>query len=143
MIFEREKILAFGNDCLGIKQTYRIDACSEKALSLPPNLGTSTWRALTCPVDPGTINTAIDFTTSLIIPVALAKADVTTSAVDQDGENAVRWVFLLRYHFFVHICRHKRNTIYLYLPALPHKPVTPLVKRYVPCPPEQLSRSEG
>merc|ERR1712000_747657 len=67
---------------LGIKETYTGKACEAKTFNLPLNLGTVTWGGLDCPVSPGMIVQKVGFTTAAVVPAALAKADVTATALD-------------------------------------------------------------
>ena len=59
---------------------------------MPFNLGTVTWGGLDCPFSPGTIVQKVGFTTATVVPAALsfAKIDVSATALDQNGEKAVR-----------------------------------------------------
>merc|ERR1712160_121379 len=52
-------------------------------------LGTVSWGGLDCPVAAGAITQSIGFATSSIVPAALAKADISTTALDQNGKKAV------------------------------------------------------
>merc|ERR1712039_25203 len=73
---------------LGIKETYTGKACEAKTFNLPLGLGTVSWGGLDCPVSPGTLTQKVGYTTKSIIPAALAKADISASAVDQNGDKA-------------------------------------------------------
>merc|ERR1712072_517354 len=74
---------------LGIKETYTGKACEAKTFSLPLGLGTVSWGGLDCPVAAGSITQKVGFTTSSVVPAALAKADVSATALDMNGEKAV------------------------------------------------------
>merc|ERR1712232_1123567 len=74
---------------LGIKETYTGKACEAKEFSLPLNLGTVSWAGLDCPVAAGTLSAGVGFTMASSVPAALAKADVSVSATDQNGDKAV------------------------------------------------------
>merc|ERR1712166_327573 len=74
---------------LGIKETFTGKACEAKTFKLPLGLGTVSWGGLDCPVAAGAITQSIGFTTSSIVPAALAKADISASAMDQDGNKAI------------------------------------------------------
>jgi len=74
---------------LGIKETYTGSACEPKTFTLPLNLGSVSWGGLSCPVAAGPITVPAAFTISAVVPATLAKADVSASAVDQNGEKAV------------------------------------------------------
>merc|ERR1712029_1078416 len=71
-----------------IKETYTGKACEAKTFNLPLNIGTVSWGGLDCPVSPGTLTQKVSFTTKSVIPASLAKADISVSAVDQNGAKA-------------------------------------------------------
>jgi len=70
----------------GVTQKYSGLACEAKTFKIPLGLGTVTWGGLDCPVAPGNLTQTVTFTTAAIIPSSLARVDISSSAVDQDGE---------------------------------------------------------
>merc|ERR1712029_483882 len=71
-----------------VLRTFTGKACEAKTFNLPLNIGTVSWGGLDCPVSPGTLTQKVGFTTSAVIPASLAKADISVSAVDQNGAKA-------------------------------------------------------
>merc|ERR1712167_204763 len=70
----------------GVTQKYSGKASEPKTFQIPLGLGSVTWGGLACPVAPGTLTQTITFTTAAIIPSQLARIDINSQAVDQDGE---------------------------------------------------------
>merc|ERR1712166_1509250 len=77
------------NAPLGISETYTGDVCVAKTFKLPLGLGSVSWAGLDCPVAAGTVTASFGFTTSSVIPAALATADIDVSATEQNGETAL------------------------------------------------------
>merc|ERR1711879_860464 len=74
---------------LGIKETYTGEVCEAKEFKLPLNLGTVSWAGMDCPVAAGTLSAGVGFTMAASVPAALAKADVSVSAIDHSGDKAL------------------------------------------------------
>merc|ERR1712032_1673638 len=80
---------SFTIQMIGIQETFTGKACEAKTFNLPLNLGTVSWGGLDCPVAAGSITQSIGFTTSSAVPAALAQADISATALDQDGNKAI------------------------------------------------------
>merc|ERR1712137_1141260 len=74
---------------LGIKETYTGKICEAAEFQLPLGIGSLSWAGMACPVavGPNTVGTGVKLASAL--PATLAQADVSMTAVDQDGEQAL------------------------------------------------------
>jgi hypothetical protein len=72
-----------------IKQTYTGLICEAKEFNMPLGLGTVSWGGMDCPVAVGPSTVSMGVHMSGALPASLAKADLTLTAIDQDGEQAV------------------------------------------------------
>merc|ERR1712151_565021 len=74
---------------MGIKETYTGEICEAKEFKMPLGIGTVSWAGMSCPVAVGPSTVKVGVHMASILPAALAKADLSLTAQDQDGEAAV------------------------------------------------------
>merc|ERR1712150_114478 len=70
-------------------ETYTGKICEAAEFQLPLGIGSLSWAGMACPVaaGPNTVGTGVKLASAL--PATLAQADVSMTAVDQDGEQAL------------------------------------------------------
>merc|ERR1712048_526578 len=74
---------------MGIKKTYTGKICEPASFEMRLNIGTVSWAGMDCPVAVGPSKVVLGVKLASILPAALAKADLSLTALDQDGEQAV------------------------------------------------------
>merc|ERR1712130_710460 len=74
---------------LGIKETYTGKICEAAEFKMPLGIGTLSWAGMACPVAVGPATIGVGVKMASALPAALAKADVSMTGVDQDGEPAL------------------------------------------------------
>merc|ERR1712233_265330 len=74
---------------LGIEETYTGKICEAAEFNLPLGIGTLSWAGMACPVAVGPATVGLGLTLASALPSTLAEADVSLTAVDQDGEPAL------------------------------------------------------
>merc|ERR1712232_530533 len=74
---------------MGIKETYTGEICEAKQFKMPLGIGTVSWGGMSCPVAVGPSTVGVGVHMASILPAALAKADLSLTALDQDGEQAL------------------------------------------------------
>merc|ERR1712232_1455165 len=80
---------AISSGSFTIKVTYTGKICEAAEFKMPLGIGTLSWAGMACPVAVGPATIGVGVKMASALPAALAKADVSMTGVDQDGEPAL------------------------------------------------------